>query len=208
MIGRQSQLRGRDRLRGLRTETRAAAEELTHERRRFEALDDRAPVVVQAHQLFPTPPELARRVVRLARIEGGRVLEPSAGTGNLLREMTEAASELVAVEISAPLAHILRRGFPACEVTCGDFLACGDELGRFDRIVMNPPFTRGSDVRHIEHARRLLAPGGRLVSLCAAGPKQRAALMPAATEWIDLPAGSFRESGTGVAAAIVVFDNN
>ena len=47
------------------------------------------------------------------------------------------------------------------------------ELGTFDRIVMNPPFDHGADIRHIEHARGKLKPGGRLVAICAAGPRQR-----------------------------------
>lgn len=72
---------------------------------------------------------------------------------------------------------------------------------------MNPPFTRGSDIRHINHARKFLAPNGRLVAICAAGPRQRAAFQHTAAEWIDLPAGSFKEAFTNVAAAIVVFQN-
>lgn len=38
------------------------------------------------------------------------------------------------------------------------------------------------------------------------GPRQRAKLEPIASAWIDLPAGSFAESGTGVNTAIVVID--
>lgn len=42
--------------------------------------------VVSAPQLFPTPPELAARMVELANImDGDRVLEPSAGTGRLVQ---------------------------------------------------------------------------------------------------------------------------
>ena len=41
--------------------------------------------VVVANQLFPTPPDLAQRMVDEAQIEPGEcVLEPSAGTGNLI----------------------------------------------------------------------------------------------------------------------------
>ena len=57
---------------------------------------------------------------------------------------------------------------------------------------MNPPFERGSDIRHIEHALTFLKPGGRLVAICANGPRQRERLQPMASEWIDLPAGSFK----------------
>lgn len=208
MIHRPSQLRGRARLRGLKPETAEAARELEHERHRFAELKGAAPVVVSAHQLFPTPPELAARVVELADISPGhRVLEPSAGTGNLMKAIGPAPDK-VAVEIDPDLVRVLACGGAGSgsHIIEGDFLECGEELGRFDRVVMNPPFTRGSDVRHITHARGFLKPGGRLVALCANGPRQRAKLMPEASQWIDLPPGSFKSEGTNVAAAIVIFD--
>ena len=114
-----------------------------------------------------------------------------------------------AVEIDSRLMQHCanHKGRPACDsTTVGDFLAMNGELGTFDRVVMNPPFDHGADIRHIEHARGKLNPGGRLVAICANGPRQRAALQPIATAWIDLPAGSFADQGTGVNAAIVVID--
>jgi SAM-dependent methyltransferase len=88
-----------------------------------------------------------------------------------------------------------------------DFLAVKWEKGSFDRIIMNPPFANGADIRHIEHAARSLKPGGRLVSICSAGPRQIERLKPGATEWIDLADGTFKDSGTGVRTAIFVYDN-
>jgi hypothetical protein len=65
------------------------------ERTKFDDLADalKARVrVVSAPQLFPTPPDLAARVVALADIRPGQtVLEPSAGTGNLVRAIRDAA---------------------------------------------------------------------------------------------------------------------
>ena len=167
----------------------------------FDAMKDtlRAGVqVVSAPQLFPTPAALARRVVDLADIQPGqRVLEPSAGTGNLMREMPEGI-ELVGVEINKSLADRLDG------VICADFLSLNGSLGLFDRIVMNPPFERGADIEHIRHAMEHLKLGGRLVAICANGPRQRAAFEPVADSWIDLEPGTFAESGTNVNAAIVV----
>src|SRR5262245_66437379 len=46
--------------------------------------------VIVADQLFPTPPELAERMVDLLEVEAGVcVLEPSAGTGNLIAPIHE-----------------------------------------------------------------------------------------------------------------------
>lgn len=76
----------------------------------------------------------------------------------------------------------------------------------FDRIVMNPPFENGADIKHIEHARHLLKPGGRLVAICANGPRQRDRLMPLASHWEDLPPGTFKDAGTMVNTALLVID--
>lgn len=40
----------------------------------------------------------------------------------------------------------------------------GVESG-YDRIVMNPPFSDGRDIQHVQHAYSLLRPGGRIVAL-------------------------------------------
>jgi protein-L-isoaspartate O-methyltransferase len=160
--------------------------------------------VIAAPQLFPTPAALARRVIELSDIQPGMtVLEPSAATGALIRAIPVGA-QVVAVELVANLARALEYMVP--DVRCGDFLGMNGELGTFDRVVMNPPFSHGADIEHIEHARAKLKPGGRLVAVCANGPRQREQFERIATEWIDLPVGSFKEQGTNVNAAIVVID--
>ena len=186
------------------------ASEKSADAKAFEGMKDTLQVgvqVVSAPQLFPTPAELADRVIELAGIEAGNtILEPSAGTGALLdalsRKPLAFLGGLTVVEINRTLCDALEaRGL---SVHCADFLCWNiDSITKFDRIVMNPPFHNGEDIKHIEHARKMLAPGGRLVAICANGPRQREQLMPQADHWIDLSAGSF--PGTGVTVAIVVF---
>jgi hypothetical protein len=170
--------------------------------------------VVSAPNLFPTPPEVARRVVELAEIKPGRHrgLEPSAGTGAIVRALFDLpfgtafndGTSLVAVELNGSLADALRRSFPSIDVRRSDFLVCNGDLGKFDRIVMNPPFDHGADIRHVEHARQFLAKGGRLVAIVANGPRQREKFEPIATAWVDLPPGTF--AGTNTQVAIVVIE--
>ena len=171
--------------------------------------------VVTAPTLYPTPEHVAERVVELADVGPGMaVLEPSAGTGRLLdplfnadgTDVRNAGGRLVAVELNARLAHTLRTTYAAADVRHGDFLEMNGELGEFDRVVMNPPFDRGADVKHVLHALAKLKPGGRLVSVVADGPRQREKLQPLASAWIELPAGTFAEAGTSVNTAIVVID--
>lgn len=172
----------------------------------FQAMRDQLKAgvqVVSAPQLFPTPADLAARMVELADIEPGmRVLEPSAGTGRILEQLPEGC-EVVAVEINAALGGRLDASRRA--VVIGDFLQCTPETlwGSFDRILMNPPFANADDIKHIKHALTMLAPCGRLVAICANGPRQRAELMHLG-EWEDLPPGSFAASGTNVNAALLV----
>lgn len=177
---------------------------------RFQALARRheegtAPKAVSAWQLFPTPPEVAVRMVALAGIEPGhRVLEPSAGTGRLLDAMPTWA-QVTAVEKVADLQALLYARFPGMTLKGRDFLACTCHQlgGPFDRVVMNPPFERGTDVRHILHAQSLLAPGGLLVALCYDGAAQNRKLRPIAKTWELLPAGSFRSEGTGAGVVLM-----
>lgn len=178
--------------------------------------------VVSAPQLFPTPPEIARQMCELVGpLCGHRVLEPSAGTGNLIRAIFDNATgadcvQVVAVEINRALASALKTqrlktlyaNDDNFTIHCGDFLEqTPEKLGLFSRVILNPPFAPNAmDVKHIRHALTFLKPSGRLVALCANGPRQREQLMPEASEWIDLPAGSFKEAGTNVNVALAVFD--
>ncbi|SMF97066.1 Methyltransferase domain-containing protein [Methylomagnum ishizawai] len=176
----------------------------------FEAMRDslkHGVQMVNTPQLFPTPPDLAERMVELAEIKTHhRVLEPSAGTGNIWRNLS---GKRQGVEIHPDLANRLRDMVTQGDfgIICADFLECSPkELGNFDRIVMNPPFSNGQDIKHIQHALTMLKPGGRLVALCANGSRQQEQLKPVADYWEDLPSGSFASQGTGVNVALLTIN--
>lgn len=167
--------------------------------------------VVQVDQLFPTPPALAQRMAALIPPAGGvgpvRILEPSAGTGRLLDALADTgrAFDVVAVEISQPLAPYLFDKYPSARLFVRDFLSCtADNLGgMFDCVLMNPPFRRGTDIRHILHAQKLTKPGGLVVSLCYDGVEQNRHLRPLCKTWEVLPAGSFASEGTGAGCVLL-----
>lgn len=167
-----------------------------------------APVqVVAVPQLFPTPPELAARMVEAADIAPGHsVLEPSAGTGAILAALPTVRPDghVTAVEISSGLLYKLEPF--ADEIVCGDFLQQNGNLGKFDRILMNPPFANAQDIAHIQHAVKFLKPGGRLVAICAGGPRQHEQLKPIAATWEPLPAGTFKDSGTNVNTVLLTIE--
>lgn len=185
--------------------------------------------VVVADQLFPTPDDLAARMVALADIHpGDKVLEPSAGTGSILRAIVDAetdpnragpAPHVTAVEINPKLFAALPKHLAESAI-CGNFLSItpdtehpgGQPIGEFDAIVMNPPFRNGEDIKHILHAVRFLNSGGRLVAICANGPRQQAKLKALAAEmggiYDPLPAGTFKAQGTCVNAALFAITAN
>lgn len=172
--------------------------------------------VVAAPQLFPTPPDLAKELVKQAHIQvGQRVLEPSVGTGNLLRAIIESgvSCDKVGVEINGALAQACK-GLTPDPILCVDFLECvaGElGLGYFDRIVMNPPFAEGADIAHVTHAMKFLKPGGVLVAIMSPGftfkkdkkSQAFAALVDERGSWKENPEGAFKSSGTNVRTVMV-----
>jgi predicted RNA methylase len=209
---RESQLKGRLRLRHLLEVTEAVGEEMDNERPRFQRLADpeSKPRAVSSFNLFQTPEALADQIAQMLPLKG-RVLEPSAGLGRLYRAIRKLSDcHITLVEISADCCRELYRetdSDPHATLIQADFLECTeDRIGTFDGILMNPPFKQGRDIKHIEHALTFLNPGGRLVSLCANGPRQQKRFRDSADEFHELPAGSFKESFTNVSAAIVVFN--
>jgi hypothetical protein len=214
MTAHDSRRTGILRLRHLMEKTEAVEEEMIDERARFARLakPESATRAVSSFNLFQTPEKIARRMASCFPTTG-RTLEPSAGLGRLFRAIRDDDNtcHVTLVEQSATLCgelYALTTHDPDCRLIQGDFLAQSpDVLGLFDRIMMNPPFKMGTDIKHITHARRFLAPGGRLVALCANGPRQRDKLQPIADEWHPLPAGSFKCEGTGVDVVMLVIDN-
>jgi protein-L-isoaspartate O-methyltransferase len=171
--------------------------------------------VVSAPQLFATPASTAGRMADEADIQpGDHVGEFSAGTGRILTAVSEVIDfsdiQVTAVEINSSLARALTERYPAARVICADFMACGDELGRFDKIIINPPFANGQDIAHISRALDFLKPGGRLVAICANGPRQQEKLRPLVQThgglWEELPEGTFEESGTRVRTVLLTID--
>jgi protein-L-isoaspartate O-methyltransferase len=163
---------------------------------------------------FQTPESLAARVVDEAGIEPGMsVLEPGAGGGRIADAVRNAVpdAEITVLEISGQLQEVLKlKGFDIAGTDFTEFTG-----GPYDRIVMNPPFERNQDIDHVMRAYEMLKPGGRLVSIMGRGAFFRGGRkesefrdfleqMGAVIE--ELPDGSFKESGTGVATNLIVLD--
>lgn len=153
---------------------------------------------------FPTPRKLVQQMIERAGVQDcHKVLEPSAGKGDILKAIP--SQDVMAVEFNHTLAEYLRKTFPRVDVWCADFLSI-EPKPEFDRVLMNPPFERGVDEKHVHHAFEFLKPGGRLVAIVCQTTGRK---LEAVGEVEDLPAGTFAtsERPTQVQTCIVTLYN-
>jgi predicted RNA methylase len=167
----------------------------------------------QRLQAFYTPDALADRVAELAECaEGHLLLDPSAGHGALL----DAVRRRLGKDVGATAIEVDDEAFPILHEkgyvgTIIDFLTV-EPADVFDRIVMNPPFTKGQDIEHVTHALKFLKPGGRLVAIMSptwqTKQERRSAefrkLVSGQCKVQEVPPGTFAD--TDVWTVIVVVD--
>jgi len=160
-----------------------------------------------SHQFYPTPESLAKVAAERLEIESGMtLLEPSTGLGALLDAVVELAPEVktktTAVEVSALHATVLQsKGY---EVERADFIHWATSCSqRFDRIIMNPPFSGGRWVSHIQSAASLLKSGGRLVAILPSGAQSRLQLNHCSVSFEGPFHNAFDKASVSVVMAIV-----
>jgi len=163
------------------------------------------------YQFFPTPPDLAEYLCDLAEIdETTTVLEPSCGKGNIADAVWKRnPARLLGIELNEDLKPLLTD--KPYEVLLGqDFLTYTGE--KWDRIVMNPPFSKCQDRTHILKAYELLNSGGILVAVASSSILWRTDnrsevfrdfLSGVHASIEELDEGTFKESGTMVRTCIV-----
>ena len=163
------------------------------------------------YQFFPTPPELAEYLCDLTEIdETTTVLEPSCGKGNIADAAWKRnPARLLGIELNDDLKPLLID--KPYEVLIGqDFLSYSEET--WDRIVMNPPFSKCQDRTHILKAYERLTSGGILVSVASSSILWRTDnrsevfrdfLSGVHATIEELDEGAFKESGTMVRTCIV-----
>lgn len=169
-------------------------------------LNDPKLTPAKRYGFFPTPDKAVEQffqgipVLRRKEEPVLRILEPSAGTGNLARRcvtrpdkvsamMPDYQRERIAkmnaeyrydnhvdcVEVQVDLALALRRERIYRNVICTDFLSMQkpDDADLYDIVVMNPPFDRERDIDHVVHALNFLKPSGMLFAIMSAGTEFR-----------------------------------
>lgn len=178
--------------------------------------------VQTALQAFYTPPSLAARVVEIADLEdASRILEPSCGTGNLVQAIFAQTDEALVQAFDfdeVAIRHTAVRfefegATGSFKLAHLDFLTTYPaDTGLFDRVIMNPPFTKGAGIAHVTHAFTFLDEGGILVAIMPASVLDRQDKAHREFQQLfadasgvdeDVPAGTFKDAGTNVSTKIV-----
>jgi hypothetical protein len=164
---------------------------------------------------FPTPIKVVNRLLELADIQqGDKILEPSAGDGAIAREIVRLYpnNSLSLCEIKPELRARMNGLSPL--LVANDCFELADSPDEYQRIVMNPPFEKLADIKHVMFAWSKCSPGGRVVSVMSSGVTfRREQLAQTFRELVDehgsiepLPDGSFKASGTMVNTIIAVLN--
>jgi SAM-dependent methyltransferase len=164
-------------------------------------------------QFYRTPAEVADHLVSLAGPRtGSLILEPSCGDGAILDAIRRCAQEerrdLRAVGIEYDAGRAAQASAKGHAVQVANFLQVQPDP-RFDLVLMNPPFYGKHYQQHVEHARKFLKPDGRVLAILPItamtdhGYIQQRRWMR--DWWVDLPVGSFSESGTNINTGIATF---
>jgi predicted RNA methylase len=172
------------------------------------ALEDKKKTLQQ----FFTPTDVATLVTNLAGVsDGDTVLEPSAGAGALVSAALARGATVTALEVDADLLPVLKE-LPRTKAFCADFTEW-DATTKFDVVLMNPPFSKGRDIKHVTHALKFVKPGGVLAAIMPTSWQtgQTKAHKAFTTligshdwRWVPLAASSFKESGTQVDTGVLV----
>lgn len=160
---------------------------------------------------FPTPMKVAKRMIDWAGHLADEVFDPSAGSGAILDAVWEVDPGCArhGIEYNSTLAALCQE--KGHEVYQGDIFNTPVPR-QYETILMNPPFESSGASLHTTYVfNNWLAPGGTLIAITdsmAMRRKDKAAqdfadLIDSYGEYEDLPAGSFKESLTGVNTCIV-----
>jgi hypothetical protein len=137
----------------------------------------------KSYQYYPTPEAVKQLVDDLTQSEQYHsVLEPSAGQGHLIKDMQ---GQINCVEI-CPINQLILEA-KRYNVVDNDFLKFAKSTyKRYDRVVMNPPFSEGRAEKHVKTAYSLLKDGGVLVAVVPASFKDKQFIDGATIEYHDV----------------------
>lgn len=174
--------------------------------------------VQKEYQFFPTPKEIVQQMIDMVNWNNVEsCLEPSFGTGNILKEfplmtdITVYGCELNTDMFNKTIKEV--GNLENVELFNMDFLDFNKSV---DCIIANPPFTKLQSIKHFNHMVELLNPNGQLVCILPYGDYDKNSSIKLRQEFakfvddnncevVYLDNGDFKESGTMVKTIIVKY---
>lgn len=156
----------------------------------------------KSYQFYPTSEELVEemqyKIRKLPRYHR-EILEPSAGTGNLITGLSDYGCTITCIEIDPLRCEVLKakakeeseEGIKT--IICGDFLEWASTK-KFNGVIMNPPFTKNQAENHVKKAWNHVAPGGILVACLPASLKGKEIIPGHHHEWSVFFEDQFEET--------------
>jgi len=172
-------------------------------------------------QFFETPTELAEELVQLANIQvNDSILEPSAGQGAIVKVILRNMKSVFGYKTNTVFGYELSDINQIFLNKISGFVLYGNDFLtecnlKFDKIIANPPFSGNQDIDHILKMYESLEIGGRLVTVSSRhwmisnNKKEtefRNWLNKVNAEIKNVPAGTFKESGTNIPTTIIIIN--
>lgn len=179
-------------------------------------------------EFFPTPDDLAMDLATRFHNRYGMdvncsILEPSAGVGNLIQPFlnqnlyNEGNLKFTLVEKNPVTFKLLEAKFgnkPGVRLINADIMQYAFTGEGFDRIIMNPPFSKQQDIDHLLCVLPRLNPGGHVMAIMSSSVgfrtnkkteefRQMVRDFDGTIE--EIPPGSFKAAGTMVNTVVVMF---
>lgn len=136
----------------------------------------------KGNQFYPTPENIQDYIAQSVCVEGKRVLEPSAGRGDLLmgfkRDGQLKGKDITCIEISDAFCEVLKNkefGENSLDVVNANFIEWSEKNRNqfFDAIIMNPPYTKSQARDHLQTALKHLNEDGVVVAVLPASMKDQ-----------------------------------
>ena len=113
-------------------------------------------------EFYPTPSHVIELMCEGLELANKNILEPSAGSGNIIDFINMNGGFAFACEKNDNLRQIIKN---KCKVLKANFFeVTSEEVSHIDFIIMNPPFSNAD--KHILHAWEIAPDGCKIISLC------------------------------------------
>lgn len=155
------------------------------------------------YDFYPTPELIVKQAQELLEHDGESIiLEPSCGNGDLIKGLTRFVE---AIEINPDCRNILLD--KNIDIVAEDFESFNPTY-KYKYILMNPPFSKLRDAKHILKAYDLLETGGTIVAIASIGiltrtDKYSVQVQSLISKQVIFDNKEFKQAGTNIGTVLL-----